>query len=286
MKTELQTVPRRFLALWVTAYQCKLRCPYCFNRLNDCISDEQMTGLPEPLDAENWIHIWNTYNPFAMIISGGEPFMVPNFVEVLAGLKPHIGICINTNLTEDITELVEGCRPRPNLELTTTYHFDKKQDNFFDNLRALKQKGFKCTANFVAYPKYLRFYEEYKSKVNALGLPLRVMPCVHINGDMPHTPEQTARIKEICTEKQRNHWVGRHMVDVEFMCSGGHNHICVLPNGDTYQCASKAMCQQRQENVIGNILTDTNVLADVAMSKCSYGRCCPSDEDHIRRVRI
>ena len=284
MKTDIHTVRRRFLALWVTSYQCTLRCPYCINKLNHCIVEEQFRGMPDPLDTENWVHIWNTYAPHTMIISGGEPFLVPNFVEVLAGINPQIAVSINTNLTQDVTELMACVNPRHNFDLTTTYHFDKKQANFFDNLRLLKRRGFRCNVTFVAYPQYLKFYEEYKAKVNEIGLPLRVIPCVSINNDISYTPEQEAFANEICPDN-RSHWVGRHMVDRDCMCSGGYNHICVIPNGDVYKCTSKAMCQQGQE-IIGNILTDANILAEVEMSKCTYGRCCPSDEDHIKIVPL
>jgi len=269
---------QNFIALWIATWKCPLNCPYCINTLSG-ITHAQSSGIPVSLDCDKWVSTWNRYSPKLLMISGGEPFLIPNMVDVIAGLR--CTVAINTNLTQDVSEFIERIPPRPNLTFLASYHPTQKHDMFFDNANKIRQEGHSIAVAFITYPKQLHLHERVKNECKKRGLQLRIETCLDLNNLLPYTDEEE-RIAKTISPGCRHHFINEVPTDKTIVCSGGHNYICVDPSGDTFRCTSKAVCEQEKE-VIGNILEDNNVVSSVPMQICTYGRCCPSDEDNIRR---
>jgi hypothetical protein len=210
------------------------------------------------------------------MISGGEPFLIPNMVDVIEGLR--IPVSINTNLTQDVSEFIERIPPRPGLTLLASYHPTQQHDMFFDNAERIKQSGHDIAVTFITYPKQLHLHNQVQAQCHARGLQLRVETCLDLNNLMPYTEEE-AKVAKTLSPGCRHHFINSIPEDRTMMCSGGNNYLCVDPDGIAFPCTSKAT---NQIGALGNILEDDNVMLATPMNACAYGRCCPSDEDSIR----
>lgn len=266
------------VALWIATWKCSLVCPYCINYLSG-ITREQSAGLPEPVDCERWVETWNRYSPRILMISGGEPFLIPNMVDVIEGI--HSTIYVNTNLTQDMSEFLGRIAPRHNLTLIASYHPTQQHDMFFNNAETIRKRGHRITVTFITYPRQLHLHNQIRAECRARGLRLKTETCLDLTNPLPYTIEQ-ARTAKALSPSCRHHYINEVPTDRVIMCSGGHNYICVAPNGDTFPCTSKATCVS-QTDTLGNILEERNVVSNAPMHKCTYGRCCSSDEDNITR---
>jgi len=268
---------RQLTAIWIATWKCTLRCPYCVN-LRSGITPQQSAGLVGAVDYDKWLEIWRRYNPNKLVISGGEPFLIPNMIDIVNGLNPP-ELCINTNFTHDIAQMADGLKSRPNLLFSVgcqplQYHPDK----CFENIDTMLSKGFRVVVVFVADPKQLHMYAQIKAECHYRNIQLFVAPCIDPHGHVQHTPEEAKFVASICNPN-RYHFINRPIAQKLRTCSGGYNYMCVVPNGDTYRCSANAVSRTGHE-IIGNILTNDNVLLDTPMNSCTYGKCCSCDEDH------
>ena len=104
-------------------------------------------------------------------------------------------------------------------------------------------------------------------------------PAIDDNNRIEYTPQEIKVAKRLC-HVRKHHLINREVpVTTTRYCTGGHNYITVLPNGDTYRCAATANNRKRT-GLIGNLLEAPNVLCDTTMTECRYGRCCGCDEDN------
>jgi MoaA/NifB/PqqE/SkfB family radical SAM enzyme len=266
------------LATWISNWECPLSCPYCINRLNG-ITKEQVSGSPDPIDWERWTQIWDRYAPEVLIISGGEPLWVPNMVDLLGSINHKTQVFIITTLINDVAPIIERISPRRSLTFLASYHLGQNSDVCLDRAQQLKDNGFRTQINFVAYAKNLHHFPALKKECEERGFHLEVGPYLDFVNPTNYTADEQRLLMDI-TPDRRHHFIHDTPTDQPGprWCSAGHNTIFVLPNGDTFRCGAKAVINPEKE-VIGNILTDDNVLSDVPMLLCAYCKCCPGDDD-------
>lgn len=270
-------------AVWIATWKCNLNCSYCINKLSG-ITHEQSTGIPEPINSTLWADTWNRYSPKSLIISGGEIFLIPNITDILVKLNHSISLHLNTNLTQDMSEVLERIVPRRSLFFFASCHpLQQDYDEFFNKVKQIKEHGFNITVAFIAYPKQLNKFFEIQQRCNELEVALEVDICLDMYNSISYTPEEKNIAKSIST-KHKHYRINKKLNDKTLMCSGGYNYLCADPNGNAFSCISKTTRGIQQES-IGNILTDS-VLSTACMQKCTYGRCHPCDEERTNRLLI
>jgi len=92
---------------WDIHYKCNFRCPYCWffkcwetvEKLNVYLSPAQWMT--------HWENIHKKYGTVRIEITGGEPFMYPDFVELLSRLTLIHNVKVTTNLSADMKDFVE-----------------------------------------------------------------------------------------------------------------------------------------------------------------------------------
>ena len=145
----IDTPPFKVFFTWEISYECNYHCTYCH--------------APKPWDPQTrktrspglkkWIEIWrkiyDDYGECEMVISGGEPFIYPNFMELMAYLSEIHVIEFCTNLFFDAEQIVNKLDPG-RVRVGTSFHPEHSElGSFLRKINFLKDKGFETWVNFV-----------------------------------------------------------------------------------------------------------------------------------------
>lgn len=217
-----------------------------------------------------------------MEITGGEPFLLPGLVDMLKGLNSSIKFGITTNLTLPIEEFARCISPKQLLNITCSRHpsmYKQPKDMFDGKVRLLLSKGFHVTVNLVAYPDQMYLIPEMKAHYEKMGAHFHVDPFRegHEMGKYAYTPDENRFLSKYVTSDRG--W----LLDKErdglkrALCSAGHDHVCVAPNGDYWPCMLYTF-QGREP--LGNVFIDTSVFRSGTVCD-DYTFCIGCDKDAV-----
>ena len=151
----ITALPYRVFATWNIHYACNYRCNYCHAPKPGQKDARTAAYISSPEWLDIWKGLYERYGTWEMLISGGEPFAYPGFMDLIVELaKIHlIGVC--TNLQWDVLYFVKHVTPA-RVRIETSFHpefADLKE--FVGKLKVLKENGFAPTVNFVPWPPLL-----------------------------------------------------------------------------------------------------------------------------------
>lgn len=147
---------------WFITPVCNFHCRYC------------SAGKPDTVSALSFRKFHNalkeTGKKCIIGITGGEPFLYPDFVGVCRELTKDFNITINTNLSLDkkIEYFADTIDPdKVRLIYASSHVLERKNSDaikqFIKNVALFKKNRFKIKVNYVLYPSLLkRFEEDYK----------------------------------------------------------------------------------------------------------------------------
>ncbi|MFA5388680.1 MAG: radical SAM protein [Candidatus Omnitrophota bacterium] len=169
--------------VWDIHYKCNYRCPYCWfeNDLN------ARRFKPRPVSVREWVERWDyiydKYGPAHIEITGGEPFIYDNFINLIGEISRRHTIRITTNLSFDIKRFISEINPGV-VKIISSFHPSfAEEDVFLKKAAVLKEKGYADTVIYVAYPPQLRLVDYYKNKFEGKGIVFSVTPfCGIFNG--------------------------------------------------------------------------------------------------------
>jgi tetratricopeptide (TPR) repeat protein len=270
-------------AVWMINPACNYKCPYCWG----VHRQHKGTFKPEPfLPADKWIEAWNRLRPALLNISGGEPFLQPNFIYLLEQLHDSVRVAITTNLSQDMTQFVQKLSPEKICSMTLSWHPTEKQslDTFLGKCLLLKNRGYALTVNFVTWPEQIWLLPYYKEVFEKNGLRFHVDPY----NASPETPPYQFSEKELDLVRQyvgsdRERLLGIGVDNSPVLCSAGYNHLQVQPNGDAYCCLHHKF---NNRGHMGNIM-DPHFQLYSEWKFCSdFAACLNCDRDHIQYKRV
>lgn len=160
---------------WDLHYACNYRCPYCWWDGKW----QELAKLNRYLSVEQWMKYWgNIYSRYGSVtieILGGEPFVYPNFTELIMGLSSIHYIRITTNLSTEIEYFITQIDPSKVKVLPTFHPLFAEFDCFIKKALLLKEKGFTDNINYLAYPPQIKQIPYYEKRFSQKGLSLSVM---------------------------------------------------------------------------------------------------------------
>lgn len=259
--------------VWTVTRNCTLKCPYC-NAFDNSKPDTRLYT--------EWLHVWNDICPAHLEITGGEPFLLPGLVDMLVDLDPAIRFGITTNLTLPIEEFARCIDRRQLLNITCSRHpsmYKQPREMFDGKVRLLVSKGFHVTVNLVAYPDQMYLIPDMKRHYEGMGAHFHVDP-YRVDRDMlryQYSKEDTAFLDRYVTRDRG--WLLKPEPQGmnRALCSAGHDHICVAPNGDYWPCM---LYQFRDYKPLGNVFVDTNVFKQGTVCN-EYSFCIGCDKDAV-----
>jgi radical SAM protein with 4Fe4S-binding SPASM domain len=274
---------------WHITDRCNLRCAHCYQDTynSEDLSYSQLLGIFEQY--KGLIKQLNCESPFPvhghMTITGGEPFIRKDFLDLLEGIhdnKEHIGFAILTNgilidapMASKLRELnasfvqvsIEGSRD--------TNDTIRGPGAFERTVSALRHLVRERVHTFISFTAHQKNFFDFPA-VARLGLQLevtrvwsdRLIPWGNGSAleSLMLSPDQTRRffkimhtahgeaLRSFCRTEIAMHRALQFLLagGTPYHCGAGHTLITVQPNGDLYPC-------RRMPVRIGNLLEDSLV---------------------------
>jgi len=141
---------------------CNFDCSYCNQHTNDL-------SMTHHIDIDRFIQrLEKTGKTFLVIVSGGEPFMIPNFVEFAGRVtqKHYLRVDTNMSLTKPCRQFAQTIDPGKVVEISFSTHIQERENSkinimgLVDLVKEYQAKGFKIFGNYVAHPALLGRMED------------------------------------------------------------------------------------------------------------------------------
>ena len=247
--------------VWQERYSCNFKCPYCGIWPLKSRGDIKASW-------QDWVAAFNRLKPGVIDITGGEPFLNKNLIDIVNGLETTVAI--TTNLSQPLLAFAQNVSPRKVISMTLSYHpsMTMTQEAFIGKAILLANRGFHVTVNFVAYPEQMYLIPALKGLFETIGIPFHVDPYAEDNQlRYAYTEKENKFLSQFVNQDRafRVKDVEKHVT-----CSGGRDYIQVDPDGFAYRCMTMNL---RKEPPIGNILDKTFRLND-KNETCGIGDLC------------
>ena len=148
--------------LWLSLYQCNLDCSYCSNYF----LTKEFKQIPT-IDIEKLIaSLDNSGKICRIVFTGGEPFLIPNFIEACQRITVNHRVIVISNFTTNkIKEFADKIDPSKAGFLSSLHIRElenkKLTDRYIENYHYLINKGFGIGVEEVAYPGLLEDAKRY-----------------------------------------------------------------------------------------------------------------------------
>lgn len=257
---------------WNIHYDCNYRCPYCFfegkweeyGKRNVYLSPEKWI--------EHWERIYEKYGRCFILITGGEPFTYPDFIELMVRMsRIHYHINISSNASVDLTSFVKQIDPqRVSLSVSFQPYFEKLE-TFLDKVVFLRKNKFDGCINFVAYPPFLKDIKNYEAKFRSIGENLKIIPFCGEYKDIQYPYGYTQQEKDLVGINDS--WLGSKRKKGA-LCRAGYRSALIFPDGKIARCG-----QVGERMLIGDFFNPKFKLLDEPLP-CD-AEFCPCDEDKV-----
>ncbi len=160
---------------WNLNQLCNFRCLYCF------FSDEQLSKEHLSVGKYSIDHIVNSFDRternWWIFLSGGEPFLYPNFVQLCKKLTKNHYISLNTNCsTSNTVKFANEINPEKIYSINGALHIEQREkkseavDRFIEKVLLFQEKGFQFRVEYVMYPPLFERAEEDIAYLHKCGV--------------------------------------------------------------------------------------------------------------------
>lgn len=257
---------------WNIHYACNYRCPYCF--FDGKWEEYQKRNVY--LSPQEWIAYWGRvyerYGRCYILITGGEPFIYPHFIELIERLSQvHYPINISTNASGDLEGFVRRIDPlKVSLSVSLQVGFEELQ-GFLEKVKLLRRHNFNGCINFVAYPPLIKEIDSYTDKFNSIEEQLKVIPFCGVYEDKEYPFAYTQEERKIIGID--GGWFNK-VRKKGALCPAGYASALIFPDGKVTRCG-----QIGERLLLGNFLDSGFKLLDKPL--VCESEMCPCDENEL-----
>ncbi len=252
---------------------CNYRCVYCF------WNDEALGAkISPPARGELLASFFDRSElTWLLHLTGGEPFMYPDFVKLCQLLVRQQFISINTNADSPrVREFADTVDPRRVDFINCSVHVQERgrrngEKRLSANFAALRAAGFDVFASSVMYPDILPNFSDTWARYAERGIVLipKALYGTHLGRSYPedYTADERAifvHFAQRATEADAEQFARRRepptvnpFMDAELflnrlpdhrgkLCNAGHRFVRIWGNGDIRRCGP--------QDVIGNVV--------------------------------
>lgn len=237
---------------WEITQQCNFNCSYCSGYTT--VNKSPVNKIYTPQQINEFFN--NTNRNWLILITGGEPFLYPEFVEICKLLTINHHLQITSNLSHSaVKEFANLINPKKVFNISASYHHEIRnnttlKDDFLNSCIELQQKGFPVLVNIIAHPKYfnnlendIRFFQNNGLETIVFGFRGtyndKVYPQSFNTDELEIIKKYSLDDTEIKIALNQLNFYGTY-------CEAGVNYFGVKQNGDIIRCYSLP-------NTIGNL---------------------------------
>jgi MoaA/NifB/PqqE/SkfB family radical SAM enzyme len=274
--------PANVFFTWDIHYSCNYNCTYCF--LN--FEPETKNIKAAYLSKDRWVKIWRDiyvrYGSCHIAITGGEPFIYPDFTDLIQELSEMHSFEFSTNLSWDVNNFMQKVSPDKAIINSSFHHEFVKIEDFLNKLALLKKNNYRVSITVVAYPPLLNEIADYKSKFEKEGFHLIVYPYrgPYLERKFPEGYTQAERnlLKELGSSEAAE--VNKELFDTLVnklkknnpvkLCRMGQRYSKIVPSGEAYRCCPAV---HKDWGKLGNIVTGTFNLSNGPTPCLNFKNC-------------
>ena len=162
------------LALWKVNQRCNFRCEYCFSAGSNPYREHPVCGQYSPQRIAQGFD--RTGRSWWISMTGGEPFLYPDFVRLCRELTRNHFLTIYTNLsTTNALRFAEAIDPRRVYAVNASLHIVERErkrrlDQFIAYVLHFQKKGFEIRVDYVVYPPLFTRLERDLEMLAASGV--------------------------------------------------------------------------------------------------------------------
>lgn len=229
---------------WEITRVCNFSCPYCVNRQMEC---DTTSRIFSPSEIATFFD--RTGMEWLVLITGGEPFMYPQFAEVCKSITHKHHIQITSNLSHNDVELfAEIVDPEKVFLFSASFHATERKgkdmrNNFVAKCRLLKNRGFNVLINYIAHPDIFAQLENDIEYFNSEGFETFVLV---LRGSVKgkkypeaYTPEEWDTMNKYVLDQDVE--LKAAFGNLDFYgryCNAGKSYFFMKPDGTISRCAS------------------------------------------------
>jgi MoaA/NifB/PqqE/SkfB family radical SAM enzyme len=232
------------IILWNINNNCNMKCHYC-NVPYSATDTTSALCIDEMGSAFNELPY-----EILLLISGGEPFIFKNFIELLKQITRKHYVNINTNMVSDtLYDFGNSIDPEKVTGIHCSVHIEERLkrvggiEDFVKKYLFLKSKGFRIFASYVAHPRLLDNIDSHFSLLKSNGIDKITSKLFIGTFEGKHYPAAYTA-GELALLKKHNEII----VDVDFCnlpesftkrkCGSGSNYYYMDPDGNLFPCLS------------------------------------------------
>jgi MoaA/NifB/PqqE/SkfB family radical SAM enzyme len=252
---------------WSITRECNLNCPYCYQK-------SQGIKKVARIDIDTVLKtLKQSGKTFKISFSGGEPFLVPNFIELCSALTIDNHISIISNLvTGDLKKFSESV-PKEKVEIIiASFHITELRrlgliDAYVQNFHLLKKAGYRIITSCVAHPSLARGINMFKRQMAERGIRVFFTPFV---GDYENRKYPESYTPDEMVEFELSPLDFRKYSQEHQPCNAGFNVGIIEADGTIHPC-------QERNQQIGNIYS--SICFEDSITTCPAKICaCPLKE--------
>lgn len=252
--TALQTlpiVPWEMEFDWHLTNRCNFLCHYCHPQIRVVLNRKSLNEPASTPIAERFNDLGRT---LLIHMSGGEPFMFPDFVGLCRLLQRRHYLSLNTNLSrsETVAEWVAEVDPSRVVRVAAALHIEERErigasvEDFIANYRLLEDNGFPVSALYVLHPDTFHRAAadlERLTQGGVANVEAKVFKGVHQGRLYPdaYTPEERDLIHKLSGSYTHNDSYLSLSGTSPFLnipCVAGARSFKISVTGDVSRCAS------------------------------------------------
>lgn len=254
---------------WYLNNECNYQCSFCKPQ------DIKTVFAGTDRWIEIWERIYDKYGSCHIHISGGEPFIYPNFIKLISRLSEKHTLEFSSNLSMDIRPFIDNISPL-RARLGGSFHPEFADFvRFFDKIIKLKDKGFEVWVNYVAYPEHLKDMGRYKKLVEEKNIRFSIQPFNGSFAGRTYPANYTEEENKLMTagsldnvNKDTIEWrtSGGKSLTKGQLCRMGQMYARIYPNAEVYRCCGNGALR------LGNLLQEDLCLLDEPRT-CECDNC-------------
>ncbi|MCJ7611781.1 MAG: radical SAM protein [Candidatus Aminicenantes bacterium] len=262
------------MMLWKTNRLCNFRCRYCFCSEAELSREHPRVGR---YSARRIARCFDrTERPWWILLTGGEPFLYPNFIGLCRELTRNHFLSINTNnSTSNAVRFADEIDPRRVYVIHASLHLaelerTKKMGRFLDQALYFQKKGFQVCVEYVAYPPFFGRIDRDLRWLKGCGLRfvnLKVYQGVYRSKAYPwaYTPEERDYFRRKALDPREVDFIEKKFAYLGKACRAGRDFLFMNVEGNIRRCPGSAKSY-------GNFL-DGSYSLDRTPRPCPFPRC-------------
>lgn len=256
---------------WVVTQKCNFSCVYC--------PQTNKNAPPHKIDIPKVIKRLNEFNKTVLItLTGGEPFLIPNFTEFVHELTKNHYVRIDTNLSlkKACKKFINLINPEKIVAITFSVHVLEREkrkirlDDLCGLVKDFEKKGFTMVGSYVLYPPLIERIREDINIFNSHGI--RVLPTLfHGTYNKTNYPFHKRSLsysnEELqLTKKMNPQGLTRTYISRNKPCHAGSTAFAIDPDYNVFPCL-------KVKKRIGNFFGEWDMFSKVLRCPVDYCLC-------------